>query len=370
VTYASSARRPPPGSHPGQFVVPKDAYPTRIRAVVYDADRIEDRAIESAEELAAAAAAPGVTWIVVVGLGDGRVLHWIRVALDVHPLAVADLANVPQRPKYEDYGQRDLIVSQHVEIDERGAVEFQQVSLIAAREWVVSVVERPCPAFEPVRERLRSGAPIRRMGADYLAYALLDAVIDDYFPVVETLGELLDQLEEEIVEHPAQSALPRLHTARRALLALHRTMWRQRDALAQMLRVGDEDPFGEAVRVYLRDAHDHTLQVLDAVETYRELAVSLMDLYLSSVSNRLNEVMKTLTIVATIFIPLTFIVGVYGMNFEYMPELQRRWGYPAVWGVILVVSAGLLLWFRRRGWLGGDDAPRKAGSSKERPGKE
>jgi magnesium transporter len=168
---------------------------------------------------------------------------------------------------------------------------------------------------------------------------------------VEATGEQLDALEEAIVDQPDQAAMTRLHAARRLLLALHRSMWRQRDALGQMLR-NEDAPFGEAVRVYLRDAHDHSLQVLDAIETYRDMAVGLMDVYLSSVSNRTNEVMKTLTVMATIFIPLTFIAGVYGMNFEHMPELRWRHGYAAIWIAMATVAAALVWWFRRRGWLG------------------
>jgi magnesium transporter len=350
------ARRPPPGARPGAFVVPEDAHPTRVRAVIWDADRLEERAIHGPEDLKAATEEPGrLTWIEVVGLGDGSVLAWIRDVLGVHPLAVADIANVPQRPKFEDYGDRDLVIAQHVRILEDQGVEMTQVSLVASPHWVVSVLEEPCDElFSPLEERLRTQAPIRRMGADYLAYAMIDAVIDGYFPVLESLGELLEELEEEITAQPGRDALVRLHAVRRVLTTLHRTMWRQRDALSQILR-GDEEPFGEAVRVYFRDAHDHALQVLDAIESYREVTVGLMDVYLSSVSNRLNEVVKTLTIISSIFIPLTFIVGVYGMNFDWMPELRWRWSYPVVWVVMIAVSLLLLWWFRRRGWLGDAD---------------
>lgn len=322
--------------------------------MIWDAERLEERDIRSAEELAAAAEAPGVTWIEVIGLGDGTVLGWIRDVLDVHPLAVADIANTPQRPKFEDYGERDLLIVQQVCLGEDGGVALAQLSLIVAPQWVVSVLEEPCDLFAPVRERIRAATVIRRMGADYLAYALVDTVIDGYFPAVEAIGEVLEDLEEEILERPSQGAIARLHAVRRVLVTLHRSMWRQRDALGQILR-GDGEPLGQAVRVYFRDAHDHALQVLDAVESYRELTIGLMDLYLSSVSNRLNEVMKTLTIMATIFIPLTFVVGVYGMNFDVMPELRWRFGYPLVWAGMIAIAAGLLWWFRRRGWLGTRD---------------
>lgn len=349
-----AARRPPPGARPGAFALPADAHPTIVRAWIWDAERLETRDVRGPEDLRAAVDAPGVTWIEVTGLGDGTVLGWLRDVLGVHPLAVADIANVPQRPKFEDYGERDLLIAQHVRILEDEGIDMTQLSVIAGPHWVVSVLEEPCDLFDPLHERLRALAPIRRQGADFLAYAMIDAVIDRYFPVLESIGELLEELEEEIMDRPGRDALARLHAVRRVLLTLHRTMWRQRDALGQILR-GDGNPFGEAVRVYFRDAHDHCLQVLDAIESYREVTVGLMDVYLSSVSNRLNEVMKTLTIMATIFIPLTFIVGVYGMNFDWMPELRWRWGYPAVWGVMIAVALGLLGWFRYRGWLGGGD---------------
>lgn len=348
------SRRPPPGARPGEFVVPEDAHPTSVRAVIWDAERLEEREVHGPEDLKAATECHGLTWIQVVGLGDGSVLGWIRDVLGVHPLAVADIANVPQRPKFEDYGDRDLVIAQHVRILEDEGVEMTQISIVASPHWVVTVLEEPCELFEPLHERLRSHAPIRRMGADYLAYAIIDAVIDGYFPVLESLGELLGELEEEILSRASRESLVRLHAVRRVLTTLHRTMWRQRDALSQILR-GDGKPFGEGVRVYFRDAHDHALQVLDAVESYREVTVGLMDVYLSTISNRLNEVMKTLTIMASIFIPLTFIVGVYGMNFEWMPELGWKWGYPAVWIVMISVSLTLLWWFRRRGWLGNPD---------------
>jgi magnesium transporter len=351
-TAALFARRAPPaGSRPGHFVVPDDAQPTAIRALIFREGHCEERSVTSAEELVEATAAPGVTWIDAVGLGDGSLLHWLRDALGVHPLAVADIAHTGQRPKYEDYGERDLIVVQAVESEDDEGVSIEQVSMIVARDFVVTVTERPLPLFDPVRERVRSGtAMVCRMGADFLTYALIDTVIDGYFPVVEEIAEVLNDLEDEITKGPTDKTLGYLHTVRRTLLAVHRVMYRQRDALGTMMRA-EEAPFSAPVRVYLRDAYDHSLQVLDSVESYREMAVGLTDVYLSSMSNRLGEVMKTLTIVSTIFIPLSFIAGVYGMNFEHMPELGWVWGYPAALLLMAVVAGGLLYSFWRRGWL-------------------
>jgi magnesium transporter len=344
-------RAPPPGTRPGAFTIPEDSHPTRIRAWVYGQERCEERTIASAQELAEVANADGVSWIDVEGLGDGTFLHWLAEALRVHPLAVADIANTGQRPKYEDYGDRDLIVAQAVETDDDEGLLIEQVSLIVGQSFVVSVTERPLPLLDPVRERVASGtALICRMGADFLAYAILDAVIDGYFPVLEEMGEVLNDIEEEITGAPSDRSLRHLHAARRTLLALHRVIVRQRDALGTMLRA-EEAPFSRAVRVYIRDAHDHATQVLDMIDGYREIALGLTDVYLSSTSNRLNEIMKWLAIVSTIFIPLSFVASIYGMNFEHMPELRWRFGYPFALTLMAAIAGALLYSFWRRGWL-------------------
>jgi magnesium transporter len=301
---------PPPGAPAGTLAVPVHAVETRIRSICYDAESVDERSIESLEELSELAEAEGrVTWIDMQGFANRDALERIGQVFGIHPLALADVVHVPQRPKAEMHDGRLLIVTQMALLTEAGEIE------------------------EPVRERVRSAAArIRRMGADFLAYALLDAVIDGYFPVVEAIGGILEQLEEEVVAGPGAAALARIHATRRTLLHLHRVQWRQRDAVHTLLR--DESfPFSEPVRIYLRDAHDHAFQTLDAIETYRDMAVGLMDVYLSSTSHRMNEAMRTLTVMASVFIPLTFVVGVYGMNFERMPELhwrrrseaERRW---------------------------------------------
>ena len=353
-------RTAPVGARPGAFEVPADAHPARIHAFLFEAGRSEERPIRDAAELVAAANDGRIVWIDAVGLGDGSLLHWLRDALGVHPLAVADIANTGQRPKFEDYGERDLIVAQAATLDDDAGVAIDQVSLIVGPTFVVSVLERPLAIFDPVRERVRSGtALVCRMGADFLAYALLDAVVDGFFPLLEQAGEVLNDLEEDITGRRPVGTMRRLHAVRRTLLALHRVMYRQRDALGTMLR-SEGTPFSEPVRVYLRDAHDHAVQVLDIIESYRDMAIGLTDVYLSSVSNRMNEIMQTLTIVSTIFIPLSFIAGVYGMNFEHMPETRWHYGYAAALVLMAAVAGGLLFWFRRRGWLGrpggGDDA--------------
>jgi magnesium transporter len=319
----------------------------------YDASSLSEEVIVDVEKLPAWRQRGGVLWVDVEGFGDERVLSRIGEIFEIHPLALADAVNVPQRPKVEEHDTSYLIVSRQALHGPEGAVELEQVSLVLGEGWVVSFQEeRVGDVFEPIRARLRSSVGvIRRMGADYLAYSLLDAIVDGYFPVAEGLGEEIDHLEEEVLGRPAAVTLQRIHEVRRLLLALHRVLWQQRDALGAMVR--DQPTFFSAdVRPYLRDLHDHAVQVLDVIETWRELCVGLTEIYLSTVSNRMNEVMKTLTVMATIFIPLTFIVGIYGMNFDYMPELRLRWAYFAVWGVMLATVVGLLLFFWRRGWIG------------------
>jgi magnesium transporter len=318
----------------------------------YDLARQGERALAGPGEIPELLSDPALTvWIDVEGLGNLDVLREIGRLLEIHPLAIADVANVPQRPKVELYGDRLLIVCHQALPTPSGGIDLEQVSIVLGPDWVVSFGEKPGDAFEPVRERIRSPQMrIRRMRADFLAYALIDAVVDGYFAVIEKLGNDLDALEDEVMEQPTRATLERLHAIRRQLLQLHRLQWRQRDAVATLWR--DESfPIGADVRPFLRDVHDHAFVVLDSIETFRDLSVSLMDVYLSAASNRLNEVMKTLTLVATIFIPLTFVVGVYGMNFDVMPELRWRWGYPAVWAAMLAIGAGLYAWFRRRNWL-------------------
>lgn len=355
--HLAPRRGPAPGSAPGLLVVPVGGPKPVIRVMSYDEAEMSEVVLDRAGQLSdVVASGRGLQWIDVEGFGDEAVLSEIGERLGIHPLAMADLVHVPQRPKIELHEDRLLMILQMTRLDEDDEIVMEQVGLVLGPGWVASFQERPGDVFDPVRERIRLGQTrIRRMGPDYLAYALLDAVIDGYFPVLEAIGGVVDALEEDVIEDSSRASLARIHATRRSLTTLHRVQWRQRDAITSLLR-DDELPFSVDVKPYLRDVHDHAFQTLDGIETLREMVVGLMDLYLSSTSNRQSEVMQTLTIVATIFIPLTFLAGVYGMNFDYMPELHWHWSYPAVWGVMIVLGAGLLVWFRRRGWLGdGDD---------------
>lgn len=351
-------RGPPLGSAPGAMAVSSDSPAPSMRVSVYGPDDCSEQFVEDVDSLPRLLDAPGrVAWLEVEGLGESAVLERIGRALGIPPLAMADVVHVPQRPKVELHEGRMLVVMQMARMV-AGQVELEQVSLVLGPGWVVTFQDRPGDVFDPVRKRIRSpGARVRQLGADYLTYALVDAVVDGFFPVVEAIGGVIDALEEDVIERASRTSLARIHGLRRTLLTLHRVQWCQRDALSTLLR-DEELPLGDAMRPYLRDAHDHAFQTLDAIETYRDMAVGLMDLQLSSASHRLNEVMKTLTVVATVFIPLTFLVGVYGMNFDYMPELRWRWGYPATWLAMLAIGGGLVAWFRARGWLGGSEAER------------
>jgi magnesium transporter len=347
-------RRPhaPPGTRPDVLEIPADAPPPRIRAVVYGLERCEELQVGDVETLVGLAAEPeGVLWVSVNGFGDRAVLERIGQIFGFHPLALADAVNTPQRPKADDFDERYLLITRLARVADDHTVQLEQLSLMVGPRFVVSLQEGAGDDLDVVRQRIKTGhGPIRRAGADYLAYVLLDTAIDGYFPVVDALGESLESIEDELLQAPLPRTAAAVHATRRVLLVLHRILWRQRDALTAVLR-DDTTPFDDRTKLYLRDTHDHVIQILDAIETYRELAIGLLDLYVSSASNRMNEIVKTLTVVSTIFIPLTFIAGIYGMNFDHMPELRWRYGYPLALGGMLLVAIALVLWFWRRGWL-------------------
>jgi magnesium transporter len=294
-----------------------------------------------------------VTWVDVCGLGDEATLRKIGEIFSLHPLALEDIVNVPQRPKVEVYDAHLLLITRMVMPRNGAVLDTEQVSIFVGQNYVLTFQERHGDVFDPVRARIRrGGGPIRKFGPAYLAYALLDTVIDAYYPVLERMGDFLETLEEEVVHRPTRESLQKVYQAKRELLTLRRAVWPQREAINTLIR-DDNDFVSDAVRVYLRDTYDHCVQLIDGTETYRELAGGLMDMYLSSVGNRQNEVMKVLTIMASIFIPLTFLAGIYGMNFENMPELDSNWGYPMLLAIMAGTAIAMLLFFRRLGWIGG-----------------
>jgi magnesium transporter len=343
--------RPPPGARPEAMAIPVDAPAPRIEWLRYTESALEEQPVTDVAELRAALGSDTIDWIHVEGFGDEEQLRSLAEIFEIHPLALADIVNVPQRAKLDRYGDQQLITLRMARsLDHE--VELQQLSLVVGPGWVLTFEERAGDVFDPVRARLRAnGSRIRRSGVGFLAYALIDAVVDGFFPVMDTLSDMLEDLEEAAIGDPEPHTLARIHAVRRLLIHLERTQRQQRDALLSLTRQ-ESGPFDESVLPYLRDVQDHAIHVLDTIESLREMTVGVMDIYLSSVSNRTNEVMRTLTVMASLFIPLTFIAGVYGMNFDHMPELHWRWGYTAAWGLMVAMASGLLAWFARRGWLG------------------
>jgi len=342
-----------PGSEPGTLIIEPDAKPSRIILIDYD----EDNAVRKVD-ITPNACAPyigtnTVSWMDIQGLGSETVLKQVGEIFNLHPLLLEDVVNVPQRPKLEDYNNQLLVISQMVRLKEdESGFDTEQVSFVLGKRYLLSFQEEELQdCFEIVRDRIRtSQGRVRKSGADYLTYLLLDTIIDGYFPVVEHYEDRIEALEDVIISNPDRDTMQEIYDVRRELLALRRLIWPMRNVLNLLMRdhhgiVSDE------VQIYFRDSYDHVIQILEIIEAYRELAASLMDVYMSTMGNKLNEIMKFLTVISTIFIPLTFIVGVYGMNFENMPELKGEWSYFMVWLVMLGVAGGLIFYFWRKGWF-------------------
>jgi len=349
------ARRP--GTAPG--TLPAIEAPlgaaTRITVIDYDADSVNERVVDSIEEVFAYRDTPTVTWINIDGLHDVELVRKLGAHFNFHPLALEDVLHCSQRPKVEDYGAYHFLVMKSVHLREELVIE--QISFFLAGNYVITLQEEAGDSFEAVRERIRQGkGQIRKSGPDYLTYALLDALIDEFFPVLEVYGERIEDLEQELLVNPSTQTLQAIHQIKRELLLLRRAGWPEREVINGLQRA-ETDFIQAQTQVFLRDCYDHTIQVIDMIETYRDLASSMLEVYLSSISNRMNEVMKVLTIISTIFIPLSFIAGVYGMNFNpqsspfNMPELNWFWGYPAALSIMAATALLLLYFFRRKGWI-------------------
>lgn len=342
-----------PGSVPGTLSIGEDATPSTIVLIDYNENEATRITNLTPEGCAAYLDTESVSWVDVQGLGSEDILVRLGEVFDLHPLVLEDVVNVPQRPKVEDYDDQLVIIAQMVMLKPtQEGFWIEQVSFVLGKYYLLTVQEEPeQDCFGPVRDRIRTNkGNVRKAGADYLAYALLDAVIDGFFPVLEDYGERIEALEDEVILNPTHETLSKIYQIRRELLALRRAIWPQRNAINALIH-GGSDLIGADVRIYLRDCYDHTVQVMDMVETYRELASGLMDVYLSAASNKMNEIMKVLTVISTVFIPLTFVAGVYGMNFEHMPELKWTWGYFACWGMMIAIAASLCFFFWRRGWF-------------------
>lgn len=346
---------------PGTLDLEEDAPPPTIVLIDYSENRATRVQLAKPEECAPYLDTDSVSWIDVLGLGNQETWRQLGKVFNLHPLTQEDVVNVPQRPKVEDYDNHLVIIAWMVMLNpdaENDSFYKEQVSLILGKHYLLTVQEEPkYDCFGAVRDRIRTNKGIiRKQGADYLAYTLLDAIIDGFFPVLEEYGERIDELEDEVVVNPTRTTLEKIYKIRRELLTLRRAIWPQRDAINALIRDGS-NLISSDVRIYLRDCYDHAVQVMDIVETYRELSSGLMDVYLSSVGNKMNEVMKFLTVMSSIFIPLTFIAGVYGMNFNTekspfnMPELNWYWGYPACVIAMVASASALVYFFWRRGWF-------------------
>jgi magnesium transporter len=288
----------------------------------------------------------------VDGVHQTDVLARLGEHFGLHPLTLEDIVSTSQRPKIETFPDYVFIVCRMLRIDPATSrIESEQISLILGRNFVMSFQERAGDVFDPVRERIRLGkGRIRKLGPDYLAYALLDAVVDNYFLVVEKYGEQVEELEGQLLGEPSSDLLRAIHQIKREMILVRRAVWPLREVIGVVLR-DESDLIQPGTRLFLRDVHDHTIQVAEVVETFRDVLTGLQDLYLSSLSHRMNEVMKVLTVISTIFVPLTFVAGVWGMNFQHMPELAWRWGYLGAWGVFVAIGGLMVAYFRRKRWF-------------------
>lgn len=349
-----------PGTAPATLVAPLDQEGRKpeISLIEYDAHTIQEKKVERIEETFSCPQNGKVGWINISGLGDVEILRQVGLNFRIHPLALEDMLNTGQRPKVEEYESQLFIVLQMAYATNDEDIVFEQVSMVLGKQFVITVQEEAGhDVFGPVRLRLQQGGGnVRYMKADYLAYTLVDAVVDHYFPLVESLGDSMEEFQERVLNDPTRERLRQLHDFRRAIAELRRAVWPQREVLAHLTR--DETGLIEGqTKFFFRDCYDHTMIVLDLLETYRDATRNLMDLYLSSLSMRTNEIIRVLTVISSIFIPLTFIAGLYGMNFDRstsglnMPELGWRFGYLYAIGLMLAVAVGMILFFKRKKWL-------------------
>ncbi len=349
-------RRSTPGAAPGTLVPDPHAIHPKVTLIAYGPEELEESTIEDIKEVEGALGRFPVIWVNVDGLADHQLIVDLGSIFGLHPLALEDVVNTHQRPKVDDYESNILIVTRLAPVvGEHGT---EQLSVFLGNNFVVTFQERHGDCFNPVRERIRHGrGRIREAGVDYLAYALLDTAVDGYFPALEKYSDILEDLEEQVLDDPDVAVVGRIHGLKRELLEFKHAIWPQRDLFGVLIR-DTMDLITDQTTVYLRDCYDHTVQLMDLTETHRETASGLLDTYHSSISTRMNEIMKVLTIIATIFIPLSFIAGVYGMNFDpqvspwNMPELSWYYGYPYAIGLMASLAGGLLFYFYRKGWIG------------------
>ncbi|NLG26267.1 MAG: magnesium/cobalt transporter CorA [Chloroflexi bacterium] len=325
---------------------------TRVTAVVYDESHYEEYELQSLDDWTACSEKEGVVWIDVTGLGAPWPLEMAASCFGLHPLIQEDILNIDQRPKIDYFANYVFVVLKSLMLDAgTETILHGQSSIVLGTNYVLSFHDLDRDTYAPIRQRIRHAkGRIRSLGCDYLAHALIDLVVDNYIQTLEFLGEKLEALEEEVVERPTKETLPLIHDMKQEMIELRRSVWPLREVVGSLSR--RETPLiGDATIIYFRDVYDHAFQVMDTIETFRDMISGMLDIYLSSISNRMNEIMKVLTIVSTVFIPLTFVSGVYGMNFDFMPELRWRYGYPMVLGVMLIALIGMLAVFHKKRWI-------------------
>ncbi len=338
----------PPGSliHIGE----RRTDQAKITLCSYDETHFQEREVQTLEGVLPTDGG-AVTWIHIDGLHEIHLLEQMGVNFGLHPLILEDILNTEQRPKSEDHGDYLYIVLRLFHEEAGGGLIPEQVSIVFGRNWLISLQEKEGRLLDPVRERLRNEkGRLRKAGADYLAHALLDAMVDSYFVILDKFGEKVESLEEALIGRPLPATLRAIQALKREMILLRKSVWPLREVLGGLGR-SDSPLIREQSVIYFRDIYDHAVQVIDTIETYRDMLSGMLDIYLSSISYRMNEIMKVLTIIATVFMPLTFLAGVYGMNFRYMPELEWHWGYFALWGVMVVIAIFMLIYFRRKKWL-------------------
>ena len=339
----------PPGTM--VYVGEKKVEKVKISVIDYDKDNFQKRELVSVEEAFPFKETPTVTWLNIDGLHEVEVLEKIGKHYDIHPLIMEDILNTQQRPKIEIFDDYIFAVMKVITQDEEGNHSIEQLSLFLGENYVITFQESEGDIFDPVRERIeKSKGRIRKYGPDYLAYAIMDIVIDHYFLILEKFGETVEFLEDNVIENPNESIVQNIQQMKRKLIFMRKSIWPLRELISTLVRE-ETKLIKDSTMPYLRDLYDHTIQVVDSVETFRDMVSGILDVYLSSVSNKMNEVMKVLTIIATIFIPLTFIAGIYGMNFEFMPELKFHWGYPLIWGIMIMIFLMMIFYFKRKKWL-------------------
>lgn len=342
------------GTAPGTLVHIGERKTDRVHITVVDyvSDQLRELELETADDALALKETQTTTWLNIDGIHNLELIENIGKQFDIHPLTLEDIVNTGQRPKVEEFDNYLYIVLKMIHVaEDSNEIRSEQVSLVLGNTFLISFQEAPEDVFDPVRERIRKGrSRIRKGGVDYLAYALMDAVVDHYFVILEKVGAAIEALEEDLLTDPTPKTMQSIHDLKRELIYLRRQVWPTREVINTVAK-GDLSLVQENTVVFFRDVYDHTIQIVDTIESYRDVLSGMLDLYLSTISNRMNEVMKVLTIIATIFIPITFVAGIYGMNFKFIPELEWKWGYPAFW--ILVSGLVLIMFgfFRRKKWL-------------------